>query len=194
MEIVLAVCAGICLAAAAGFRVFVPMFALSLAARFLDLPLSAEFAWLDSPVTLIVLSVATLAEILAYYVPWFDHLLDAIAGPLAVFAGVAVMAAVMVDLPPVVRWLLALLVGGGTAGTVKLGAAAVRGASTATTAGAGNPVVATAEVGGSVTASFLGLVLPLAGAFLLGLLAFALARRIGRLRRRRRTLAKQSPG
>ena len=62
---------------------------------------------------------ATLLEIAAYYIPWFDHLLDTIATPAAVVAGMVASASVMVDLPPVLKWGVALIGGGGAAGLLQ---------------------------------------------------------------------------
>jgi hypothetical protein len=44
-----------------------------------------------------MLSVAALAEILAYYIPIIDNLLDTLATPAALVAGTVVSAAVMTD-------------------------------------------------------------------------------------------------
>jgi hypothetical protein len=60
-----------------------------------------------------MLSIATTAEILAYYVPGVDNLLDTIAAPVALVAGTIAAAAVMTDLPPLVKWTTAVIAGGG---------------------------------------------------------------------------------
>ena len=86
-QFILAVAAGISLAAAVGFRVFAPMLLVSLAARTGHLTLAGGFDWLGSDVAVVMLGVAAVAEVLAYFVPLFDHLLDAVSGPMAVAAG-----------------------------------------------------------------------------------------------------------
>ena len=78
-ELLSAVALGLGLAAAAGFRVFVPVLLAGLAARFGHLPLAAGFGWLDDTVVLMALAVAALVEVAAYFIPWFDNLLDAAA-------------------------------------------------------------------------------------------------------------------
>ena len=67
---------GIGLAAATGFRVFLPLLIAGLAAHFGHLPLSENFTWLGSTPALITLGTAAAAEIVAYYVPGVDHALD----------------------------------------------------------------------------------------------------------------------
>lgn len=69
-------------------------------------------------------------------------------------------AAVIVDLPPLVEWITAIIAGGGTAAVTQSITALLRVKSTATTAGLGNPVVATAELGGSLLISVLAVALP----------------------------------
>jgi hypothetical protein len=126
------------------------------------LQLSDTFAWLGTQTALAMLGVASLAEILAYYIPGVDNLLDALATPAALVAGTVVSAAVMTDLPPLVKWTTAVIAGGGVAGLTQSATALLRAKSTAFTGGLGNPVVATAELGGSVLVSLLALLLPLA--------------------------------
>src|SRR5690349_15035349 len=99
-DLALSIVLGIALAAAAGFRVFLPMLIVSGAAYTGHLQLDNNFAWLGTPSALIMLSVAALAEVLAYYVPVVDNLLDALATPAALIAGTIVSAAVMTDVAP----------------------------------------------------------------------------------------------
>ena len=87
-DLLFSVALGIGLAAATGFRVFVPLLVAGLAARAGWVPLTESFAWLQSTPALVALSAAAVLEILAFYIPGLDHLLDVLAGPLAVIAGV----------------------------------------------------------------------------------------------------------
>ncbi len=114
-EIILSVFLGIGLAAAVGFRVFLPLLVLSLAGYYDIIPLNESWHWVGSLTAVITMGVATLIEIFGYYIPWFDNLLDTIALPLATLAGTAVMVATISDLSPVVTWALAIIAGGGTA-------------------------------------------------------------------------------
>ena len=103
---------GLGLSASCGFRVFVPMLVLSLAARNDWLEISESFRWLQSDVATVTLAVATVLEVGAYYVPWIDNLLDTIASPCAVIAGVLVSAATFTEMDPIVKWSLAIIAGG----------------------------------------------------------------------------------
>jgi len=183
-ESVLSVGVGLALAAAAGFRVFVPLLVLSLAARAGWVALAPGFDWIGSTPATIVFGTATVLEIVAYYVPFFDNLLDTIATPAAVVAGVVASASVLADLPPWLRYSIALIVAGSTAGLVQTSTALLRLQTSATTAGFGNFVVATFELVGSVVVAIAAVLFPLAALlFVVGLLAFAirlLARRSAR--------------
>jgi hypothetical protein len=158
--------------------VFVPLLLTGLAARLGYIRLTSGMAWLDSDPALVALATATVLEICAYYVPWLDHVLDAAATPAAITAGVIATAAVTPELPPLLRWTLAIVAGGGAAGVVHAGTALVRLQSSALTLGVGNPVVATGELAGAVILSGLALLAPvLAGAVGMAVLIFV-ARRL----------------
>jgi len=185
-QLLTAVALGLGLASAVGFRVFLPVLLAGLAARLGHLPLAPGFGWLAGDAALVVLAVAALLELGAYLVPWLDHLLDVIAAPAAVAAGTVLMASTLVDVPPWLRWGLALVAGGGTAGLLHGATAALRLGSTATTGGLGNPAVATFE---TATATFLTVLALAAPLLALALTAF-LAIRAVRLVRRRRARAR----
>ena len=99
-------------------------------------------------------------EIGAYYLPILDHFLDTVAAPAAVVAGTIVSASIFTELSPMMNWSLALIAGGGVAGAIHMAMAVIRGGSTLLTAGLGNPLVATAELGGAVGTSILSLIMP----------------------------------
>lgn len=82
-EAIVSVFLGIGLAASLGFRVFLPLFALSLASYYNVWELNDSWQWIGSLTALIILGVATLVETFAYYIPFADNLLDAVAVPLA---------------------------------------------------------------------------------------------------------------
>ena len=179
----LSIVLGIALAAATGFRVFLPMLIVSGAAYSGHLHLDNNFAWLATPSALTMLSVAALAEVLAYYVPVIDNLLDALATPAALVAGTVVSAAVMTDVPPMVKWTAAVIAGGGIAGLTQGVTGMLRAHSTVLTGGLGNTVIATAELCGALLISFLALAAPAAAialVILFLLLAIRLLRRLFR--------------
>jgi len=170
MDFLFSLLLGIGLSASCGFRVFVPLLVANVAALSGYLPLNAGFEWMGSGVACGILLVATLTEMGAYYIPWLNHLLDTIALPTAFVAGTLLTTSVLGDASPVLRWVLGLIVGGGSAGVVQAGTSLVRLGSSATTGGLGNPVVATLENIVSILFSILTLWLPL----LIGLLALLL--------------------
>jgi hypothetical protein len=151
---------GIGLAAACGFRVFVPLLVLSIASLSGHVTLGQHFQWIGTYPALIAFSVATVVEILGYYIPWIDHLLDTIASPAAVIAGIIVSASMMGNLDPFLRWTLAVIAGGGISGLVQSGTVLTRVASTSTTGGIGNPVVSTGEMILAVFTSVLAVIWP----------------------------------
>src|SRR5262249_58419209 len=100
LDIALSVVLGVALAAATGFRVFLPMLIASAAANSGHLSLDGSFAWLATPAALTMLGVAALVEVAAYYVPGVDNLLDTLATPPAFGARPGLSAAARTALPP----------------------------------------------------------------------------------------------
>jgi hypothetical protein len=178
LTVVLSVATGLALAAAAGFRAFVPLLAAGLAIHFGYVEPARGFDWLGEPVVLGALSVATVAEIAAYYVPGVDHVLDLLGAPVAVVAGILAAAGVMVGLPDWLRWLTAIGAGGVVATAGHALNAVGRAKTGAASGGMGNPVYATAELGGSVLLAALALLVPvIALVAIVVLVAWALKRR-----------------
>jgi len=159
-QAVLSLGIGVGLAAATGMRVFLPLLVLGIAGHLHWVPLSGGFEWLSSWPAIVAFAIATILEVGAYYLPVVDNLLDLAAGPLAVIAGAMAAAAVITDLPPLVRWSVAIVAGGGTAGVVQTTMSIVRLKSTTFTAGLGNFVVSTFELAASLVASLIAIVAP----------------------------------
>lgn len=192
METAISVLLGISLSAAAGFRVFVPPLVLSLLGRYSAWDLPSNLAWMASLPAVLLFAAATVVEVAAFYIPFVDNLLDTIAGPLAALAGVLLTGAFATDLDPAIRWSLALVAGGGAAAGVHLLSGATRLLSSGTTAGLGNPVVASGENVAATALSLLAVAVPvLAFALVVGLLVFAV-RRVRRARSHRRTRVRGS--
>jgi len=184
-DVVLSVALGVGLAAACGFRIFVPLLVVSAASLTGRLELTEGMAWLGTTPALVVLGVATVAEIAAYYIPWVDNVLDWLGAPVAIVAGTVISASVLTDVDPMLRWTLAAIAGGGAAGAVHGSMALIRKLSSFTTGGIGNPVVATGEAGGSLALSALAIAAPALALLSLVLVAFFLVRAVRRRRRRR---------
>lgn len=171
----LSICIGVGLSAACGFRIFMPLFIMSLASLSGHLGLSPGFEWIGTPTALAAFGAATFIEISAYYVPWVDNLLDTIALPAATIAGTIAMASSVSDMSPFLQWTLAVIAGGGIAGTVQAITGLTRAASTLTTGGLGNPVLSTIEAVGAVAVSVLAITLPVITVIaVFGIIYFAL--------------------
>jgi hypothetical protein len=179
-QMIVAGALGLGLAAAVGFRVFVPFLLVSLAARGGQVHLAGGFEWLASDPALFMFTVAAVLEIAAYFFPFFDHLLDVVTGPAAVVAGSVLMASALIDLEPWLRWAVAIVAGGGTAGLFHGALAGLRVGSTATTAGVANPVLATMETGAATALTVLAIALPLAALAVIVFLLVRLTRKLGR--------------
>lgn len=162
----LAVLIGLGLAASCGLRVFVPLAALSIAARAGYVSVSPGMAWLGSDEAMIALCTATVLEIVAYKVPWLDHALDAVASPAAVVAGAIVAASQVGTVTPegstgaMLSWACALIAGGAVAGVVQAGTVTTRAASTALTAGMANPLISVGQSSLAIGMSTLTVIAP----------------------------------
>lgn len=185
LETAMLLCVGIGLSSAAGFRVFLPPLALGIAQR-LGLPLTdAAPAWLGGWPALVGLGAASVIEVGAYYVPWLDNLLDTIASPAAVVAGVLLSAAMLTEIDPVWQWSFAVIAGGGAAGVTQGATVVTRGLSTATTGGLANFLLATFEWVASLLFAILALLLAPLAVALFVLVVVWFVRALGRRRARR---------
>lgn len=180
MELMIALLVGIGLAAAAGLRIFLPLFGLALGSWLNYIPVQGDMVWLATPAAIVALGAATVLEIGGYYFPLVDHLLDTVAAPGAIIAGTLMTASLITGIDqPMLQWSLALIAGGGTAGIVQAGSMLARATSTATTGGLGNPVVATGEWLGSLALTLTAILAPILIVLALaGLVLWAWRRRI----------------
>ena len=177
MDAVLAICLGIGLSAACGFRVFVPLLVMSIASLSGHLTLAPGFQWIGTYPALLTFSVATALEIGGYYIPWLDHLLDTLATPAAIVAGTVITASMVHSTDPFLKWTLGAIAGGGAAGVVQGTTVLARGVSTATTGGLGNPFFATIELGGALFTSILAILAPVLAVGMVFVALFFLGRK-----------------
>jgi hypothetical protein len=178
-ETLLGIAVGIGLSAACGFRVFVPLLTMNVAALTGYLQLAPGFEWIGSYYATMAFGSATVVEVLAYYIPWLDHFLDLIASPTAIIAGTIAMASMVMELSPFLKWTLAIIAGGGAAALIQGATVALRTKSSALTGGLGNPLISTAEVIGSMITSLLAIIVPILCLFLLALLCILVIRKAG---------------
>lgn len=184
MEFLMAALIGVGLSAAAGFRVFTPLFIASLASYLDWVNLSSTFDWMGTLPALIAFGVATLIEVGAYYLPVIDNFLSILAAPAAAIAGILLTASFITDSNPLLTWAVAIIAGGGAATLTNAASGTARVASTATTAGIANPALSVVEDVTAVSVSLLSLFIPILGIVLVIVVAFF----IWRIRKKRRAV------
>lgn len=181
LDWILSACIGVGLAACCGFRVFVPLLVASAATKLGIIGTMGGFEWLGGWPALLGLTVATVFEVGAYYVPWLDNLLDTVATPASIVAGTLMSTSFLQIDNPVLHWGLGLMLGGGSAGIIQAGTSLLRLGSTATTGGIGNPVVATGENIASLGLSIFTIFLPLVAVVIIVLiLVFVIGRLVSK--------------
>lgn len=158
---------GIGLSAAAGFRIFLPMFLISLSSYMGWASVGEGFEWLSGLTGLISTGVATVIEILSYYIPIVDNFLDTLSVPLATVAGSVIFASQFGDISGVPEWVLTIIAGGGTAATISAGFAKLRAVSSLSTGGLGNFLVSSTENAGAGIMTFLALFMPVLAVILI---------------------------
>ena len=181
METLLGIAVGIGLSAACGFRVFLPLLVMNLATLTGHLHLAPGFEWIGSIYATVAFGTATVVEVLAYYIPWLDHILDLIASPAAMIAGMVVTASVVMDVSPFLRWTLAIIAGGGVAAIMQGVTVTVRAKSSVLTAGTGNVLVSSVELAGSMITALLAIIAPILCLVLIASLCIFVMWKAGRL-------------
>ena len=187
-ETLLGIGVGIGLSAACGFRVFIPLLVMNLTTLTGHLHLAPGFEWIGSYYATVAFGTATIIEVLAYTIPWLDHILDLISSPAAIIAGMVVTASVVMDVSPFLKWTLAIIAGGGAAAIVQGVTVTLRTKSSALTAGAGNVLVSSLELAGSIITALLAIIVPILCLILLVLLCIFVIWKTGRLFFRRKKM------
>jgi Domain of unknown function (DUF4126) len=144
---------------AAGLNAWLPLFAGALLVRLDAVELAQPFDELSTTTGLVVLGILTMADFVGDKIPAVDHVLHAIGAVVAPLSGAALFAGQAgadTDVPT----LVSVVLGAGTAETIHAGRAAIRPASTATTAGVGNPVLSLLEDAGSAALTVAAFVVP----------------------------------
>ncbi len=174
MDWVLGVLVGVSLSAACGFRVFVPMLVMAIAVHSGHLVPASGFEWLGTWPALFAFGLATVIEIVAYFIPVVNNVLDVIATPAAIVAGTVLTASMVGDVSPVLRWVLAAVAGGAVAGGIQTATVSLRSAVSPV---GGSGAVSLAEDGAAVTTSVLAVTIPLLAVAFLVILGLFLLRR-----------------
>ena len=160
MELVVAVFLGACLAAASGFRAFLPLFCLGVVYRLHSeyglplgpfLPATTTHAWVASDAAILCFGVATAFEVLADKIPGFDHTLDAFLAFVRPGAGAVSVFSLLNTQEPVVAYAVAIIVGVGASLPVQALKAGGRAAANTLSLGAAAPILSIAEDLGAAT-------------------------------------------
>ncbi len=146
VDLLQSIALGISLAACAGLRAWLPLFAVGLSVRLGVVPLGDSFRFLGSNTALTVFAIATLIELLADKVPVVDHALDALSTFLKPLAGMVLAASVMwtVD-DPIVALALGVMVGAPASLVPHTAKATLRGVLSPITAGLAAPILSILE-------------------------------------------------
>jgi hypothetical protein len=185
MEYALSIVIGIALSATAGFRVFVPFLVISAANLAGWLELTDSFAWIGTYPALVAFAVATVVEILAYFIPWVDNVLNAISVPASLVAGTVLTYAFISDMGPGLAWFISVIAGGGASLLTRAASNVAHAASTTTTGGTANPVLSFFESLGTFLMSIITIIAPFVAAILLLLILYWAVGMYRRLRARR---------
>ncbi len=194
METAIGIMIAVGLAAACGFRIFVPPLVVGVAHMLGWVELASGMEWIGSPVAVTCFAVATCVEVAAYLIPVVNNALDVVTTPAAVVAGTVVASSTLVELSPFIQWTLAAIAAATVTGSIQVASASGRAATTTTTAGAGSPVFSFIETIGSVITAVLAVLLPIVAAILVLLLLGAATWILLKVRRWRRARVKAAEG
>jgi len=177
---------GLGLAAASGFRTFLPLLMLSAVAHFdlFGIDLNSSFSWVGSTGALVALTIAAVVELLADLIPVVDNFLSVIGNITRPVAAVLAAGAVFSSLDPSTAAIAGLIIGAPTALAFSAAQTSFRGVSTVGTAGIANPFISVIEDIVSFFTSLIAMLAPLLIPVVLALMIWALVRLIRRFRRR----------
>ncbi len=171
------------LSGAAGLNPWLPLLVSAIRHRLDVVELGAPFDDLSGTGWLVALGALMALDFVGDKVPVVDHALHAVGTVIAPASG-AVLFAGQTGLETDVPSLVAIALGALTAGSIHLGRATARPASTAATGGVGNPVLSFAEDVGSGLLTAMAFLVPLLAVVLLVALTVAVVaswRRLSRL-------------
>ncbi len=142
-----AVTLGLLLSVSCGLRAFLAPFVFSLGARMGWIDIGPAFAWMGSDLAVATFGLAIAIELVADKVPAVDHAFDSLhlllKPALATLAGAALLQGPGGN--PLLACVLGLCTTGALAGITHVTKAGVRLGSSATTMGAGNPILSLTE-------------------------------------------------
>ena len=175
--------AAVGLSGAAGLNAYLPLLVSAVLDRLDVVELAEPFDALSSNAGISVLAVLFLADFVGDKVPGVDHVLHLLGTVIHPISG-ALLFVGQTGLETGIPAAVAAVLGALTAGLLHGGRAAVRPASTTTTAGFGNPLLSLGEDVASLILTILAFALPLVALFLVIVLVAAAVSAARRLTRR----------
>ncbi|HLR42946.1 MAG TPA: DUF4126 domain-containing protein [Pseudogracilibacillus sp.] len=172
MDTAMAILLGIGLSAAAGFRVFIPLLIVNILAKLSYVTLAENFDWLGSTSATIAVSLAVILELASSVIPVIDNIVKVLATPLAIGAGIILVASFMGGADPTFRWVISIVAGGGTATLTQIVSTTVRGTVNFVTAGAGGIVVTIFETLIAIIVTILSILMPILSLVFLGVIIY----------------------
>lgn len=174
----LIIISGICLSAACGFRIFIPFLILSIFSYTGNIELNEGALWISTIPALIIFSSLTVLEIIGYYIPWIDNMLDLISTPLSIIAGIIILSSLLIDVNPAIKWIFSILFGGVISFNVQLMTVKARALTSVFESGFGNSVFSTIELIAALLISVLAIFQPVISLAILLLLTYLIFRKI----------------
>jgi hypothetical protein len=185
-EIISGVLGAFGLSASAGLNAYIPLFVVSILAKFTNLiELAEPWSALESWWTIGVLLALGVVEIVADKVPVVDHVNDAVQTFIRPIAGAILFAAsaqTITEINPVLAMICGLLVAGSVHAAKSIIARPIIEASTA---GVGTPVISTVEDILVTIISVLAVVLPLLMLIIMIMIFWWVARLVKKIKTRR---------
>jgi hypothetical protein len=175
--------AAVGLSAAAGLNAYLPLLMGAVLERLDVVELGDPFGALSSNAGIAVLAILLLADLVGDKIPGVDHVLHLAGVVIAPVAG-AILFVGQTGVETGIPAAVAVVLGAATAETLHGARASVRPASTASTAGIGNPVLSLGEDVAALALTILAFALPLLALLLALALLAGVVFVAGRLRRR----------
>lgn len=187
LEILVALCLGVTLSAACGFRIFIPPLILSASSIYGSYTPAPEFAWIATYPALLTFAIAATVEILAYLIPAVDNLLDTVEIPTAIAIGTGLVGMSLTELNPLLQWTIAVVAGGGTAGLVDGMTAMARLGATTLTGGLANPLLGLLEALSAGVLAILAMLFPIWGFGIVAIVLILALRQVSKFWQRSRS-------
>ena len=172
MDLYLKILIGLGLSAASGFRLFVPFAILSIFSISGIYNTTSTPYIFSSDLFLVIFIILSVSEVLLFYNPWIDNMLDLISTPASIFSGIIITYFVLYDTEIYLRLLISVILGGLVSLNVQLLTVKARSSTSIFSKGNGNQIVSTIENISSIFISILVLKFPLAGIFVSAIIIY----------------------